>query len=254
MSSTFALNMEQDLGTSFGEPEVYIPCTWGGGTDSEVAEAIDKAQSGEINLSDYWAVGDVRTITVEAFTGGGSVSHASQSIDIVISQFGDYENCGAVMQFDFKDELATGNRMNSSKTNYGGYGSSEMKTTTLPALVNALPTWLKNRLKTFSVKASAGAQSPTINTVTDNKLALRSEVEIFGTTTLSYSGEGSQIDYYKTTANRAKKRGHSGSASYWWERSPHSSNSTSFCRVSSSGNASSNTASGAAGVAPFGCL
>ena len=229
---------------------------WSTGTDEQIVAMIEAARAGTIDLQTdgNWKVGDVRTITVGAFTDGGSTAHAEQSIDIVISQFGDYMNCGCVMQFDFKDELATGVRMNSSNTNAGGWGESEMYKTTMPALVEALPTWLKGLLLEFSVLASAGSQSATINTVTGNKLALRSEIEIFGTITYSKAGEGSQIEYYKTSANRIKKRGHSGSANYWWERSPYGSNSDRFCIVGSDGSANINNARDASGVAPFGCI
>lgn len=228
--------------------------SWADGTDDEIAAMLDAARAGTIDLQadGGWAVGDVRSIQIDAFTGGGSVSHAAQSIDIVISSFEDYNKCGCVMQFDFKDELASGNRMNASSTNSGGYKGSEMFKTTLPALVNALPVWLKDRLLEFSVLASAGSGSSTIETITGNKLALRSEIEIFGTRTYSQAGEGTQIEYYKTTANRVKKRGHNGSTSYWWERSPYGSSY--FCIVTSSGSASNYNADITYGVAPFGCI
>lgn len=234
-------------------PEIV---TFSSGTDEQIAALVEAAHKGTIDLQQYagWAVGDVRTIQISAFTGGGNVSHAAQSVDIVISSFDDYNSCGCVMQFDFKDELATGARMNSSNTNAGGWGNSEMKTTTMPALVNALPSWLKGLLIEFSVLASAGSQSSTIETVMGNKLALRSEVEIFGSTTHAKAGEGSQIPYYATAANRIKKRGHSGSAGSWWERSPTGNGSGYFCRVDPSGSARNGDASDAYGVAPFGCI
>lgn len=227
------------------------------GTDEEVAAMIDAARLGTIDLQTDgdWAVGDMRTIHIDAFTGGGSTAHAAQDIDIAITQFGDYMGCGCLFQFDFVESLATGQRMNSSNTNVGGYGSSEMRGTTLPALVDALPEWLRTRLKTFDVLASAGNKSTTIETVTNNKLALRSEVEIFGTTTYSAAGEGTQIEWYKRgTAPRTKRLGRTGSASSWWERSPRVSAATYFCFVSINGGASGNTASGAYGLSPFGCI
>lgn len=221
-------------------------------TGDEIGAMIDAAQAGSISLYDCgWRVGDVRTITVSAFTGGGSTSHAQQSIDIVISSFSDYEGCGCVLQFDFKDELATAQRWHSGYDNT--YKTSEMKTTTLPALVNALPSWLKDRLKEFSVKVASNGNG-SIETVTGNKLALRSEVEIFGSCTYSKSGEGSQIPYYQTSANRVKKRGHSGSANAWWERSPLSGNTDGACRVYSDGSAYNYYVTNANGLAPFGCL
>ena len=227
------------------------------GTDEEVAAMIDAARLGTIDLQTDgdWAVGDMRTIHLDAFTGGGSVSHAAQDIDIVITQFGDYMSCGCLFQFDFVESLAAGQRMNSSNTNVGGYGGSEMRGTTIPALVDALPEWLRTRLKTFDVLASAGNKSTTIETVTNNKLALRSEVEIFGTTSYSAAGEGTQIEWYKRgSATRIKRLGRTGSAYSWWERSPRVSNATNFCHVGSGGTASANTASSAYGLSPFGCI
>jgi hypothetical protein len=163
-------------------------------------------------------------------------------------------NCGNVLQFDFKDALAAGYRMNVSNTNTGGYGASEMYTTTIPMVVNRLPEYLRGMLIPFNVLASAGNQSAEIVTVQNNLLALRSEVEIFGTNSNSKPGEGTQIPYYQTAANRVKKRGHTGSASSWWERSPRGSNSSNFCYVNGSGSASYYSASDANGVAPFGCI
>lgn len=242
------------LSITAGGPTIV---SWASGSDADVAAMIDAAQAGTIDLQQDggWAVGDVRTITIGAFTGGGGVSHAQQQIDIVITSFDEYMSCGNVLQFDFKDSLEAGNRINGSGVgNTSGYGDSEMKTVTLPALVNALPTWLKNRLIEFSVLASAGNQSSTIETVTGNKLALRSEIEVLGTVTNSFAGEGSQIDYYATQDNRKKKIGHSGSNGQWWCRSPYASSTTAFCRISNNGNANYAGATTTTAVAPFGCL
>lgn len=81
------------------------------------------------------------------------------------------------------------------------------------------------------------------------KLFLFSEIEIFGSTTYSKAGEGSQYSYFATAANRIKYLSNgSGSANWWCERSPYGSNSISFCFVSSSGNANVNNANNAYGV------
>lgn len=225
---------------------MYVPLKpFSTATDEEFTQIIQAAHAGKIDLQidAGWKVGDVRTIQI-----------ATQDIDIAIGSFADYENCGCVLQFDFKDQLASGSRMNSSNTNSGGYGNSEMKKTTLPALVNTLPAYLRDLLIEFSCKSSAGGRSTTIMTVTGNKLALRSEVEIFGTTKKSAAGEGSQIPYYTTSDNRTKKRGHSGSYSPWWERSPQVNDSGYWCEVYTSGTAYGTYATAADGVAPFGCI
>ena len=65
--------------------------------------------------------------------------------------------------------------------------------------------------------------------------------------TYSVSGEGTQYAYYK--AGNSKVKNKSGSAYYWWERSPRSGSSFNFCSVSSNGLADSNNASNSFGVA-----
>lgn len=81
------------------------------------------------------------------------------------------------------------------------------------------------------------------------KLFLFSEIEIFGLTTYSKAGEGSQYSYFATAANRIKYLSiGSGSADWWWERSPIGSGSNFFCSVNSGGNAYDYFASLAGGV------
>ena len=104
-------------------------------------------------------------------------------------------------------------------------------------LLPTLPSDLQAVLKSVNKKTSAGSQSSTINT-NSMKLFLFSEIEIFGSTTYSKAGEGSQYSYFATAANRIKYLSNgSGSAPWWWERSPYGSNSISFCAVSSGGSA-----------------
>lgn len=230
-----------------------VSFTWG--TDEQIAAILDAAAAGTVDLQTDagWRVGDMRKIHVDAWTGGNSVAHAAEDLYIVISQFGDYNNCGCKMQFDFVD-LCTGNqRMNATSTTAGGYGATEMYTTTLPALVEALPSWLKTRLKTFSVLASAGGSDlTTIETVTGNKLALRAAVEIFGADGNGQAGEGSQIDWYKISANRIKTFGPGGSTANWWERSACSADSV--CMVYYNGDTSFTGGDNANAVSPFGCI
>ena len=222
------------------------------GTAAEIGAMIDAAHHGLIDLQTdaNWMVGDMRSIEVDAFTGGGDVAHAGGTFDIAISSFDDYMGCGSVMTFDFVECEATGQRMNPSNTTTGGYKESEMRTVTIPAMVEALPNWLKSRLLTFSVLAGSGNNGP-VETVTGNKLALRSEVEIFGMHDHSVEGEGTQVPLYRR-ANRLKRSGRVGSTTNWWERSP--SGTWHFCFVSSSGGAYTDNATLTYGISPFGCL
>ena len=99
--------------------------------------------------------------------------------------------------------------------------------------------------------------SATINTDSDYVFLL-SEIEIFGSTTYSFSGEGSQYCWYAAaTENRYKLPGWNTSFSDngdWWERSPTSGYSSYFCRVYRDGSASDDVASSTLGLAPAFCL
>ena len=228
------------------------------GTDAQIAAILDAAAAGTIDLQRDagWKVGDQRVINVAAFTAGGNVAEPAQKVAIVITSFEEYMGCGNVMQFDFACSLSGVVRMNATATTAGGYGASEMKTVTLPALVEALPEWLKTRLKTFSVLAGSGGASAspqTIETFTDNKLALRSEVEVFGSNSQSPAGEGTAIPYYTVgTYPRQKTAGINGTGNGWWTRSAKSDNA--YCFSGADGIVNGYPATSTFGLAPFGCL
>ena len=199
---------------------------------------------------------DQRVIDVAAFTAGGSVAVPAQQIAIVITSFDEYMSCGNVLQFDFACSLSKSVRMNATAITQDGYGASEMKTVTLPALVEALPDWLKTRLKTFSVLAGSGGApvaQQTVETVSGNKLALRSATEIFGDGTNGVPGEGAALPYYTQTYLRQLPIGINGQGyANWWTRSP--TNVSTFGTVNLSGNQNSNNADAFYQLAPFGCL
>ena len=242
-------------GGSYSAAVLQSGATFSAGSDEVIGAMIDAAQDGDLDLKTLWAVGDTRTISVAAFAGVQN-QHAAQSIDIVITSFEDYNNAGAVMQFDMKDCLAEYEYMNSSNT--GTLTNTSMYKTVLPNYANALPSWLKTRLKPFSIKVSPDGSNATPITLTNQRLALRAEWEVFGAKSHAVAGQAEasgnkQVAYYATQSNRVKKKGHSGSASWWWLRSPYST--TSFCDVGYDGSAEYGSAGNTDGcLAPFGCV
>ena len=190
--------------------------------------------------SQLWSVGDTKDITV-----------GSETLTLVIMGFNhdDLASGGkAGITFGMKNLMATTRRMNASNTNSGGFTGSEMYSWLQNTLLPTLPSDLRAVLKSVNKKTSAGSQSSTINT-NSMKLFLFSEIEIFGSTTYSKAGEGSQYSYFATAANRIKYLSNgSGSANWWWERSPIGSGSNAFCNVNSSGDASNSYANAAGGV------
>ena len=185
-----------------------------------------------------WKVGDQKAMTI-----GGK----DYLIDIIGINHDTYASGGkAPLTFQLHDCYGETKKMNSSKTNSGGWTSCAMRQTHLPAILALMPTEVRSGIREVSKKASVGGESSTIETVSD-KLFLLSEVEIFGSTSYSAAGEGTQYDYYKAGNSKVKKQ--NGSENGWWERSPVASSSAYFCLVSSSGSAYRVNASNAKGVA-----
>ena len=178
----------------------------------------------EKQVPNTWNVGDSCNMTI---------NNKTYAIDIIGKNHDTYAAGGtAPLTFQLHDCYADTKVMNSSNTNSGGWKNSAMRTTHLPAILALMPTEVQNGIREVSKKASVGGESSTIETVSD-KLFLLSEVEIFGQSIYSAAGEGTQYDYYKAGNSKVKKR--SGSADYWWERSPFAGNSTYFCVVHSGG-------------------
>ena len=204
--------------------------------DNDWASIIAACHSGSVPST--WVVGNSKSMAING---------KSYQIDIIGKNHDTYAAGGkAPLTFQLHDCYADTKAMNSTNTNSGGWKNSAMRTTHLPAILALMPTEVKTGIREVNKLTSAGNKSRTINTTAD-KLFLLSEVEIFGTTSYSMAGEGTQYDYYKAGNSKIKKR--NGSATDWWERSPYASYSSVFCMVGSNGYAGGSGASSARGVA-----
>ena len=234
---------------------------------NSILRMIEMAYNDEINLEDYWAVGDKTKISLSSMpaTGVGE-THMEQEVEVVILNFNHDElvtpingHTKAVVSLQLRDVLNNGSSreggyMNSTNTNVGGWGNSARRTWCNEVFWNALPQNIRDSVKTVNKKASTGNQSPSVSTYND-KVFLLSEDEVFGSATYSTGNEGVQYPYYAIASNRIKYQDTARtSASYWWERSPCSSYSTAFCFVGSSGSAYIDAASNTYGLAPAFCL
>ena len=159
----------------------------------------------------------------------------------------------AGITFQLVNCLKTRYKMNSSNTNNGGWQNCAMRTSTMATLLTKLPSALQNVIKAVNKQTSAGNQSSTISTTSD-KLFLLSEVEVFGTTTHSKSGEGKQYDYYRAGNSTIKWIDVGINAWVWWERSPASGDNSKFCSVDRDGNADISNASYTDGVSFAFCV
>ena len=135
----------------------------------------------------------------------------------------------AGITFQMHDLFATYYPMNSSNTNSGGWKSSAMRTSTMATMKGYMPAAWQTAIKPVNkVSGTGGGSTSGTETVSDNCFLL-AEIEIFGSTKYSVSGEGTQYAYYKAGNSKIKNAA-------WWERSPYSGDSRYFCSVYNNGN------------------
>lgn len=255
-----------------GEPEGLKIVTFADGTDAEITKMIEAHYAGKINIGDYWAVGDKRTIHHNAMSATGvSESHKANDYayviigiehDDLVTPINGKTKAAITIQTERMLYLDTTTKynssydtshecgyMNSSRTNDGGWQDCERRIWCNEVYKKCLPTYIQNMMKQVKKKTSGGSSN--------DYAFLPSEIEIFGSTTYSFAGEGKQYQYFKNaTANRYKKPRHGSDyvSGYYWERSPFSSGSNSFCRVSLDGDAGTGDASDTFGVVPCLCI
>ena len=185
----------------------------------------------------FFKVGDSKTVNI-----GGT----NYEVQIIGFNHDDKVSGGkAAYSFQLVDCLNQTQQMNTSNTNTGGWNGSAMRGR-MSTYKSQLPAALRNVIKTVKKKSGTGGGSSSGTQQTNDDLFLLSEIEIFGTTTYSVAGEGTQYEWYKAGNSRIKKV--NGSASSWWGRSPRSGGTSYFCIVNSSGNADIYYASSSLGV------
>lgn len=185
----------------------------------------------------FFKVGDSKTVNI-----GGT----NYEVQIIGFNHDDKVSGGkAAYSFQLVDCLNQTQQMNTSNTNTGSWNGSAMRGR-MSTYKSQLPAALRNVIKTVKKKSGTGGGSSSGTQQTNDDLFLLSEIEIFGTTTYSVAGEGTQYEWYKAGNTKVKKV--NGSAGYWWERSPRSGLTNAFCGVASAGDADFNVASGSYGV------
>ena len=233
---------------------------WSIATDTEIAAMVNAYYYNELTLEEIqsvWHVGDTCSINIDYMPATDvSESHYPQTVDIVILDFEHDDlttpingHTKALISVQLKDCLrepsladddgqnnSEHGYMNSTATNVGGWTSSARRAWCNDTFYNAIPWQMKDLIKQVNKLTSAGNGISVINVDADY-CWLPSEVEIFGTTTHTIAGEGSQYSYYTTASNRYKlpKWDSSSVSDRWWERSPYTSRESGFCCVSGDG-------------------
>lgn len=262
-----------------GEPGELKIVTFADGTDAEIARMIKAHYAGKINIGEYWAVGDKRTIHHNTMDATGvSESHKANDYayviigiehDDLVTAINGKAKAAITIQTErllyldttteYNNSLDASHEcgyMNSSDMNSGGWEGCERRTWCNNVYKKCLPAYVQSMMKQVKKLTSVGGQSSTIKTSNDYAFLL-SEIEIFGNIPYSFGGEGTQYQYFKNaTANRYKspRTSNSYTSGIWWERSPCRSANESFCVVNATGNTNIADASQERSLAPCLCF
>ena len=258
------------------------PITLGGGGDIKISRVLDENSwktikwASENNVgANFWSVGDCKQITMNGKVSDGlTLTNYSAWVYIIgFNHNAEREGNGIAFQ-GFKatkngttvcltDRGYNGNKssgtwfnMNNTKNNSGGWQASLMRKNVMPLIKAAFPSDLKAVIKSSAIYTdnTGGGTANVVPTATQDEVFLLAEYEVIGTHKHASSQEPNylkQYSYYSAGNSKVKYRhNNTGEAAYWWERSPRSDDSSSFCRVSASGVDAYNGATMSIGVSP----
>lgn len=227
--------------------------------------------------SNYWNVGDTKTIIINGQVGNTTFSNLSIDAYVLgINHNAELEGNNRIhfcvgkvnnktvglvdskySQYPITSSGYFSMSYGSSNTNSGGWEGCYMRSTIMSAIKNVLPTDLQNVLKTvtkYTDNISGGSNSSSNVTATTETICLEAEFEVQGATTYANSYEQNsqrQYDYYKNGNSKVRyKYNSTNDAVWWWNRSPCSDASDAFCFVYTDGSASFNTSRDCRAVAP----
>ena len=249
-----------------------------------ISEVSDAGQG-----ANYWAIGDRKQVTLNGTVGSLSLSNFSTYAFIIgFNHNSSREGSGRIHFQLAKTALSGGTdicftdgsynstgssaafRMNTSRTNSGGWNSSYMrnnicgtsKTSTSGRIMGAIPADLRNALKSVTKytdnTANGGGSVSSYVTATTDFFFLLSEYEVFGNITYGNTYEANyqqQYAYYSAGNSKVKYRHNStGSAAIWWLRSPFAGSSGIFVYVLTGGTVFYYNAYFSLGFAPGFCV
>ena len=200
-------------------------------------QIIEACHNNEV--PETWKVADQKPMTI-----GGS----DYLIDIIGKNHDDYADGSgkAPLTFQLHDCYKIAKAMHSTSTNTVGWTQCSMRVGHLPIILKQMPADVQSGIREVN-KISASSGWSHVLVTTKDSLFLLSEVEVFGSSINSNSGEGTQYDYYK--AGNSTVKDFNGSAYDWWERSPTAGSPKYYCNVKSTGSSINSSANVIRGVA-----
>ena len=271
--------------TSYSLTLSFVSSTLNNNEWSVIKSVSDAGQG-----ANYWSIGDRKAVTLNGTVGKLSLSNVTTYAFIIgFNHNASVEGSNRIHFQLAKTALSGGTdvclcdssynstvsttgyfSMNSSRTNSGGWASSQMRTnicgtslssysgTIIAVIPAALRAVLKPVTKYTDNTANGGGSTASYVTATTDYFFLLSEFEVFGSISYGNTNEkNKQAQYaYYSAGNSKIKYKHDGTstAAIWWLRSPYASNSISFVLVYTDGTVISSVAYFSIGFAPGFCV
>lgn len=271
--------------TSYSLTLSFVSSTLNNNEWSVIKSVSDAGQG-----ANYWSIGDRKAVTLNGTVGKLSLSNVTTYAFIIgFNHNASVEGANRIHFQLAKTALSGGTdvclcdssynsnvsttgyfSMNSSRTNSGGWASSQMRTnicgtslssysgTIIAVIPAALRAVLKSVTKYTDNTANGGGSTASYVTATTDYFFLLSEFEVFGSITYGNTNEkNKQAQYaYYSAGNSKIKYKHDGTstAALWWLRSPYASDSSYFVLVNADGTVDITNAHNSLGFAPGFCV
>lgn len=271
--------------TSYSLTLSFVSSTLNNNEWSVIKSVSDAGQG-----ANYWSIGDRKAVTLNGTVGKLSLSNVTTYAFIIgFNHNASVEGSNRIHFQLAKTALSGGTdvclcdssynstvsttgyfSMNSSRTNSGGWASSQMRTnicgtslssysgTIIAVIPAALRAVLKSVTKYTDNTANGGGSTASYVTATTDYFFLLSEFEVFGSISYGNTNEkNKQAQYaYYSAGNSKIKYKHDGTstAATWWLRSPFASNSYIFVYVDTGGTVNITNAYYSLGFAPGFCV
>ena len=271
--------------TSYALTFSFVSSTLNNNEWSVIKSVSDAGQG-----ANYWSIGDRKAVTLNGTVGKLSLSNVTTYAFIIgFNHNASVEGANRIHFQLAKTALSGGTdvclcdssynstvsttgyfSMNGSRTNSGGWASSQMRTnicgtslssysgTIIAVIPAALRAVLKSVTKYTDNTANGGGSTASYVTATTNYFFLLSEFEVFGSISYGNTNEkNKQAQYaYYSAGNSKIKYKHDGTstAAIWWLRSPCASYSNYFVIVNTGGTVGNSYAGNSLGFAPGFCV
>ena len=271
--------------TSYSLTLSFVSSTLNNNEWSVIKSVSDAGQG-----ANYWSIGDRKAVTLNGTVGKLSLSNVTTYAFIIgFNHNASVEGSNRIHFQLAKTALSGGTdvclcdssynstvsttgyfSMNSSRTNSGGWASSQMRTnicgtslssysgTIIAVIPAALRAVLKSVTKYTDNTANGGGSTASYVTATTDYFFLLSEFEVFGSITYGNTNEkNKQAQYaYYSAGNSKIKYKHDGTstAASWWLRSPRAGYSYFFVHVYADGTVTITAANYSLGFAPGFCV